>query len=32
MVLGMHDAGEDVMCVSFAVNKGVQQENVSVKK
>lgn len=31
-MFGMRDAGEDVMCVSFAVNKGVQQGNMSVKK
>lgn len=32
IVFGMRDAGEDVMCASFAENKGVKQENVSITK
>jgi len=31
-VFGMRNAVEGVMCAGFAENKGMQQENVSIKK
>ena len=31
-MLEMRDAGEDAMCGSFAGNKGVRQENESIRK